>query len=161
SRFKAMGTRIGTSLQMVGRSIGTNLLGVLGGPWGIAITGAIAALRSFAEESSLAEARQRELADAVNDTTGRLSEQADAQVFDALTREADGFWEKLKLVGTDVPGILDGIGVSAQDIQEKLSGSTKEAQAFAEGRSEEHTSELQSRFDLVCRLLLEKKKKSK
>src|SRR5207249_12103799 len=28
------------------------------------------------------------------------------------------------------------------------------------GRSEEHTSELQSRFDLVCRLLLEKKKKS-
>src|SRR6266513_5405799 len=28
------------------------------------------------------------------------------------------------------------------------------------GRSEEHTSELQSRFDLVCRLLLEKKKKN-
>src|SRR5699024_11729411 len=27
-----------------------------------------------------------------------------------------------------------------------------------QGRSEEHTSELQSRFDLVCRLLLEKKK---
>src|SRR5699024_11954567 len=28
----------------------------------------------------------------------------------------------------------------------------------ARGRSEEHTSELQSRFDLVCRLLLENKK---
>src|SRR5699024_11552254 len=28
-------------------------------------------------------------------------------------------------------------------------------------RSEEHTSELQSRFDLVCRLLLEKKKSKK
>src|SRR5699024_6093160 len=28
-------------------------------------------------------------------------------------------------------------------------------------RSEEHTSELQSRFDLVCRLLLEKKKQTK
>src|SRR2546428_8887564 len=28
-----------------------------------------------------------------------------------------------------------------------------------DGRSEEHTSELQSRSDLVCRLLLEKKKK--
>src|SRR5438067_3560818 len=28
-------------------------------------------------------------------------------------------------------------------------------------RSEEHTSELQSRFDLVCRLLLEKKKINK
>src|SRR5690606_40454708 len=33
---------------------------------------------------------------------------------------------------------------------------------FAEGlRSEEHTSELQSRENLVCRLLLEKKKKYK
>src|SRR5207247_10767430 len=30
--------------------------------------------------------------------------------------------------------------------------------AHQNGRSEEHTSELQSRVDLVCRLLLEKKK---
>src|SRR5699024_3365797 len=29
---------------------------------------------------------------------------------------------------------------------------------FKQIRSEEHTSELQSRFDIVCRLLLEKKK---
>src|SRR5215471_21297827 len=34
-----------------------------------------------------------------------------------------------------------------------------EAGAVAGPRSEEHTSELQSRRDLVCRLLLEKKKK--
>src|SRR5207248_10680930 len=33
------------------------------------------------------------------------------------------------------------------------------AQALRETRSEEHTSELQSPYDLVCRLLLEKKKK--
>src|SRR5690349_23758488 len=33
--------------------------------------------------------------------------------------------------------------------------------AFGGIRSEEHTSELQSRRDLVCRLLLEKKKKEK
>src|SRR5699024_12744437 len=33
------------------------------------------------------------------------------------------------------------------------------ARPAAASRSEEHTSELQSRFDLVCRLLLEKKKK--
>src|SRR2546429_3066434 len=32
---------------------------------------------------------------------------------------------------------------------------------MASGRSEEHTSELQSRLHLVCRLLLEKKKKKK
>src|SRR5437868_9905379 len=35
----------------------------------------------------------------------------------------------------------------------------RETRLTARGiRSEEHTSELQSRFDLVCRLLLEKKK---
>src|SRR2546422_3772673 len=33
--------------------------------------------------------------------------------------------------------------------------------ADAAGRSEEHTSELQSRLHLVCRLLLEKKKKNR
>src|SRR2546429_9844075 len=35
-----------------------------------------------------------------------------------------------------------------------------EAQVSLTARSEEHTSELQSRLHLVCRLLLEKKKKS-
>src|SRR2546421_8057678 len=35
-----------------------------------------------------------------------------------------------------------------------------EGHGFAKKRSEEHTSELQSRSDLVCRLLLEKKKKN-
>src|SRR5476649_1909351 len=33
-------------------------------------------------------------------------------------------------------------------------------QKFVAGRSEEHTSELQSHSDIVCRLLLEKKKRS-
>src|SRR5699024_11546061 len=36
--------------------------------------------------------------------------------------------------------------------------STHQKQIGIDHRSEEHTSELQSRFDLVCRLLLEKKK---
>src|SRR5438874_13544092 len=43
-----------------------------------------------------------------------------------------------------------------------LAASDDDAQARSTGgasRSEEHTSELQSRRDLVCRLLLEKKKK--
>src|SRR5690554_7528389 len=40
------------------------------------------------------------------------------------------------------------------------SAATRPSSALA-GRSEEHTSELQSRPHLVCRLLLEKKKKKK
>src|SRR5437868_12726015 len=37
---------------------------------------------------------------------------------------------------------------------------TEVVDAAVQKRSEEHTSELQSRFDLVCRLLLEKKNDS-
>src|SRR5260221_5379419 len=36
-----------------------------------------------------------------------------------------------------------------------------QVRAVIDSRSEEHTSELQSHSDLVCRLLLEKKKKTK
>src|SRR5687768_17893359 len=52
-----------------------------------------------------------------------------------------------------------GIIQSIQDLQrdDDLSGLTKEKSELE--RSEEHTSELQSRLHLVCRLLLEKKKK--
>ena len=40
----------------------------------------------------------------------------------------------------------------------KKSYTTKDNDRFYRSRSEEHTSELQSRLHLVCRLLLEKKK---
>src|SRR5437868_7329168 len=49
---------------------------------------------------------------------------------------------------------FDALGVLKQSHAVLLLGSR-------ERRSEEHTSELQSRFDLVCRLLLEKKKNPK
>src|SRR5207249_7698829 len=47
------------------------------------------------------------------------------------------------------------------DASSKISKSSVMTFAVSRERSEEHTSELQSRFDLVCRLLLEKKKKTK
>src|SRR5690554_7636937 len=45
-----------------------------------------------------------------------------------------------------------------EDISTKVMPSSQKSEP---GRSEEHTSELQSRPHLVCRLLLEKKKKKK
>src|SRR3712207_8560819 len=44
-------------------------------------------------------------------------------------------------------------------IAPQLIGAQRTVDALHAGRSEEHTSELQSRQYLVCRLLLEKKKK--
>src|SRR5260370_19424517 len=45
------------------------------------------------------------------------------------------------------------------DLKPYLSAATRQAYDAREVRSEEHTSELQSHLNLVCRLLLEKKKK--
>src|SRR5690606_41830028 len=47
---------------------------------------------------------------------------------------------------------LPGPALSAAGLEEQLA-----VRAPGDGRSEEHTSELQSRENLVCRLLLEKK----
>src|SRR5699024_12553545 len=41
--------------------------------------------------------------------------------------------------------------------RDRACGAPRRKLIFRGARSEEHTSELQSRFDLVCRLLLEKK----
>src|SRR5699024_11284430 len=56
----------------------------------------------------------------------------------------------------EVPLAGDRFVVFADDKKARSIGESRQSE-----RSEEHTSELQSRFDLVCRLLLEKKKKQK
>src|SRR5437868_13585611 len=61
--------------------------------------------------------------------------------------------------GNDVANKLDEIGVGEEPRCVAVHPSNRAAyvaNAITGTRSEEHTSELQSRFDLVCRLLLEK-----
>src|SRR3712207_7159974 len=53
-----------------------------------------------------------------------------------------------------------GVGVRQQDVSD-LPGLVSQRPYVLQDRSEEHTSELQSRQYLVCRLLLEKKKINK
>src|SRR5690606_42097866 len=63
-----------------------------------------------------------------------------------------------------LPGLLadslpDRYGAALIDAWLAAQGRTPDSFNVVERRSEEHTSELQSRENLVCRLLLEKKKK--
>src|SRR2546422_7827097 len=53
------------------------------------------------------------------------------------------------------------IGKLKQEAKIPLYQPDRENEVLENARSEEHTSELQSRLHLVCRLLLEKKKKKK
>src|SRR5260221_10393807 len=71
--------------------------------------------------------------------------------------------------GVVVEHDLDGIGLVLDGVVPALHrgleeagrpGHGRQARPLPQGRSEEHTSELQSHSDLVCRLLLEKKKKT-
>src|SRR5206468_6464760 len=73
----------------------------------------------------------------------------------------DGFGEMPRLLGvrgerTAVRHVAERAAARA-DVAEDHEGRGALAEALGD-RSEEHTSELQSRSDLVCRLLLEKKK---
>src|SRR5689334_23816808 len=60
---------------------------------------------------------------------------------------------------------FDGPGVANLSIDDRMTIANMAIEAGGKNgifeRSEEHTSELQSQFHLVCRLLLEKKKKNK
>src|SRR5699024_12339613 len=90
------------------------------------------------------------------------------------TRRSSDLMQLRKIVGEprpedvrqDVrePGVVGtaGLDVEARPILRDGEGDQVPLPLDVSGkrfRSEEHTSELQSRFDLVCRLLLEKKKK--
>src|SRR3989454_8998975 len=75
---------------------------------------------------------------------------------------ADPDLARQRLIGTEqqlLPGLAPGVeGARHLHAAERPVG---EEPAVLARRSEEHTSELQSPCDLVCRLLLEKKKKQK
>src|SRR3712207_9330838 len=82
--------------------------------------------------------------------------------YTTLFRSSAGITERIYSFATALVGWLKGglghVNVVGSVIFAGMSGT---AVADAGGRSEEHTSELQSRQYLVCRLLLEKKKKYK
>src|SRR5207249_11464106 len=71
---------------------------------------------------------------------------------------------KLRVPTVEAAGVADGLSMgdccaAKGAANRKAEAAVQPSQRYFEIRSEEHTSELQSRFDLVCRLLLEKKKK--
>src|SRR5690625_1190025 len=73
----------------------------------------------------------------------------------ALTSAQKGFIEEL-----EKNNFVDGenVAINVLNAQGSSGNLHDMAQQLADERSEEHTSELQSRGHLVCRLLLEKKK---
>src|SRR5207249_10333016 len=75
-------------------------------------------------------------------------ERVQKQAPEVVKRYQEQLRERVKNAGLEMPGLDD------ERLHKEIVYFADQARHF---RSEEHTSELQSRFDLVCRLLLEKK----
>src|SRR2546422_7151051 len=74
----------------------------------------------------------------------------------------DLFHRGAQLLGADGPPAPVLLVLEVLGLTEGVDGVVEDVDTFRKAehlRSEEHTSELQSRLHLVCRLLLEKKKK--
>src|SRR5439155_23334200 len=75
--------------------------------------------------------------------------------------EAESRFVVAVCVSGTVPGVSEEPSCSSENIFHLVSSRTRRLTSWETlFRSEEHTSELQSRGHLVCRLLLEKKKKN-
>src|SRR5690606_39961264 len=85
-----------------------------------------------------------------------LSDFADEDTLEARLAAIER--ENMKTYGYGAKGFTLSMLQTALEVSEG-NVSTKVLSELLEARSEEHTSELQSRENLVCRLLLEKKKK--
>src|SRR5256885_12223219 len=82
---------------------------------------------------------------------------------DAVVKEFDAVQGKVTLAHGPVkslgwPAMTMAFGVKDKALYDKLAVGAKVHVGFKKERSEEHTSELQSPCNLVCRLLLETKK---
>src|SRR5947209_17879133 len=78
------------------------------------------------------------------------------------TRRSSDLWIPRSVLDRDQPRVEEWTARQAVlctlDRLARVAATGPETEPLAEWRSEEHTSELQSRQYLVCRLLLEKKK---
>src|SRR5687768_11854724 len=95
-----------------------------------------------------------------NNLSGSLIPDVLGTLINRTNDSGDSQFSLEKLLGSITGGKSDELVNQSQQggLQDLLRQFSDGQQGSAGGRSEEHTSELQSRLHLVCRLLLEKKK---
>src|SRR5207249_9772148 len=77
-----------------------------------------------------------------------------------LGKEGGPSFHSISVAGKRAIGLLVWPAAAVEIVTRSRLRTQRGLIGVVSSRSEEHTSELQSRFDLVCRLLLEKKKKT-
>src|SRR2546427_7496734 len=80
--------------------------------------------------------------------------------YTTLFRSPLAHFEVVRVAEHDWHEVARAVDLDQRDVGLRVATHDLGLELFAGGRSEEHTSELQSQSNLVCRLLLEKKKKT-
>src|SRR5690606_39782836 len=119
-----------------------------------------AASERLAEVMSIAAKTERE--ERTEQLLGEVVEElaAEGKQLEGREKEVSGAFRALTKQVVRKKVLTDGVRIDGRGLRDIRALSAEvEVLPRVHGRSEEHTSELQSRENLVCRLLLEKKKK--
>lgn len=98
-------TGLATNLGNAARNAGRSLLGMFGGPWGLAIVGATTALALFMGRTKDATITTHDFTGAIDDNTGALTQNAAQQTSEALKDTLVAF----KNAGGDVKDYTDAV----------------------------------------------------
>lgn len=100
-------TEIGTGKAMRAQRALTGITGILTGPWGLAIGGAVAVLGLFVGAQAQSQAKTDELSATLNGQTGAITENTRAWVANEL--EAMGAFESAKQFGISQSDLVDAV----------------------------------------------------
>src|SRR3954469_9653175 len=100
------------------RFAASGLLGVLGGPWGIALTGAAAGIALFAKSHQDAEAAEQAFRATLDQTTGALTAQTRVMIVQKL--QQDGVLDSAQRLGLGL-GVVAAAAMGNVDAQNQVS----------------------------------------
>lgn len=125
------------------RGAATGMMGVLGGPWGVAVAGATAMLAAFGARSQQASQDQRKLADALRESGGEFDANARESLFNSESyQELTGTIDELGLSHERVLDALIEGGSALDELQSKIKSVTN-----AEGEQEDRVNAANAGFD--------------
>ncbi|WP_435298541.1 tape measure protein [Timonella sp. A28] len=115
------------------QKLGGAMLGAFGGPVGLAITGISAALGAFMASQAQAQAQSQEFRATLDQTTGAITEQTRALMFDELRGHT--YYDELM-------SVADALGLSMRDLVSMSLGEVTPAIERMNGRFAEYRDEL-------------------
>lgn len=105
TKFTGAAKAIGYSAGVGLRGAATGLLGVLGGPWGLAFAGAVAAVTLFVTKQAEAKRFSDELKDSLDAQTGAVTENTKQKI--AARLQDEGWLERARELGISIQTVTD------------------------------------------------------